>query len=139
MNTKKDIFQKHKDQNPKPRSPMNSQHTHNALTNQKSSAAYFKYVKTEDAFSNHDQKLVETTYLWRQLSSDKKNNHSANSLLQWSLTQETWWIEQQWTHQDDLTSHTVSWKKKKFVPQKIASRMNKKRHISETKIPKSKT
>ena len=118
MNTKKDIFQKHKDQNPKPRSPMNSQHTHNALTNQKSSAAYFKDVKTEDAFSNHDQKLVETTYLWRQLSSDKKNNHSANSLLQWSLTQETWWIEQQWTHQDDLTSHTVSWKKKKICTTK---------------------
>ena len=61
MNTEKDIFQKHKYQNPKPRSPMNSQHTQNALTNQKSSAAYFKDVKTEEAFSNQDQKLVETT------------------------------------------------------------------------------
>ena len=63
MNTKKDIFQKYKSQNPKPRSPMNSQHTHNALTNQKSSAAYFKDVQTEEAFSNQDQKLVETTNL----------------------------------------------------------------------------
>ena len=63
MNTKKDIFQEHKEQNPKPRSPMNSQQTHNALTNQKSSAAYFKDVKTEEAFSNQDQKLVETTNL----------------------------------------------------------------------------
>ena len=63
MNTKKDIFQKHKYQNPKPRSPMNSQHIHNALKNQKSSAAYFKDVQTEEAFSNQDQKLVETTNL----------------------------------------------------------------------------
>ena len=52
---------------------MNNQHTQNALTNQKSSAAYFKEVKTEEAFSNQDQKLVETTNLWRQLSSDKKS------------------------------------------------------------------
>ena len=63
MNTKKDIFQKHKYQNPKPRSPMNSQHIHNAFKNQKSSAAYFKDVQTEEAFSNQDQKLVETTNL----------------------------------------------------------------------------
>ena len=63
MNTKKDIFQKHKYQNPKSRSLMNSQHTHNALTNQKSSAAYFKDVKTEEAFSNQDQKLMDTTNL----------------------------------------------------------------------------
>ena len=41
---------------------MNSQHTHNALTNQKSSAAYCKDVKTEEKFSNQDQKLVETTF-----------------------------------------------------------------------------
>ena len=42
---------------------MNSQHTHNALTNQKSSAAYFKVVKTAEAINNQDQKLVETTNL----------------------------------------------------------------------------
>ena len=41
---------------------MNSDHIHNALTNQ-SSAAYFKDVQTEEAFSNQDQKLVETTNL----------------------------------------------------------------------------
>ena len=41
---------------------MNSQQTHNALRNQ-SSAAYFKDAKTEEAFSNQDQKLVETTNL----------------------------------------------------------------------------
>ena len=63
MNTKKDIFQKLKDQNPNPRSPMNSQHTQKTITNQKSSAAYFKDVKTEEAFSNQDEKLVETTNL----------------------------------------------------------------------------
>ena len=73
MNTKKDIFQKHKIQNPKSRSPMISQHTQNALTNQKSSAAYFKVVKTAEAINNQDQKLVETTNLCRQLSSDKKS------------------------------------------------------------------
>ena len=38
-------------------------------------------------------------------------------------------MEQQWTHQDDLSSHTVSWKMKKFVPQKIASRINTKNDI----------
>ena len=42
---------------------MNSQHTHNALTDQKISAAYFKDVKTEEAFSSQGQKLVETTNL----------------------------------------------------------------------------
>ena len=63
MNTKKDKFQKHKYQNPKPRSPMISQHTQNTLTNQKSSAAYFRDVKTEEAISNQDQKLVKTTNL----------------------------------------------------------------------------
>ena len=62
-NTKKDTFQKHRDQNPKPRNTMNSHLTHNALTNQKSSAALFKHVKTEEAFSYQDQKLVETTNL----------------------------------------------------------------------------
>ena len=40
---------------------MNIQHTNNTLTNQKSSAAYFKHVKTEETFSSQDQKLVETT------------------------------------------------------------------------------
>ena len=63
MNTKKDIFQKHKHQNLNPRTPMNSQHTQNALKNQKSCAAYFKDVKTEETFSSRDQKLVETTNL----------------------------------------------------------------------------
>ena len=42
---------------------MNSQHTQNGLTNQKSSAAYSNDVKTEEALSNQDQKLMETTNL----------------------------------------------------------------------------
>ena len=65
MNTKKDIFQKHKHQNPKPRPHKIINHTHNALTNQKSSAAFsfLKDVKTEETFSSQDQKLVETTDL----------------------------------------------------------------------------
>ena len=42
---------------------MNSQHYQNAFTNQKRSAAYFKDVQTEEAFSNQDQKLLETTNL----------------------------------------------------------------------------
>ena len=42
---------------------MNCQHTDIALTNQKSSTVYFKYVKTEETFSSRDQKLVETTNL----------------------------------------------------------------------------
>ena len=40
---------------------MNSQHAQNTLTNRKSRAASFRDVKTEEAFSNQDQKLVETT------------------------------------------------------------------------------
>ena len=66
MNTKKDIFQKHKRQNPNPRTPMNSQHTHNALhtlTTPKNLSMYFLVVKTEETFSSRDQKLVETTDL----------------------------------------------------------------------------
>ena len=52
---------------------MNCQQTHNAITNQKSSAVYFKDVQTEETFSSQDQKLVETTNMWRQLFSDKKS------------------------------------------------------------------
>ena len=63
MNTEKDIFQKHKYQNPKPRTPLNSQHTHNALTTQQNVAVYFKDAKTEETFSSQDQKLVVTTNL----------------------------------------------------------------------------
>ena len=40
---------------------MNFQHNNNALTTQKSVAVYFKDVKTEETFSNQDQKLVVTT------------------------------------------------------------------------------
>ena len=62
-NTKKDIFQKHKNQNQKLSTLMNCQRTHNALTNQKNVAVYFNDVKTEETFSSQDQKLVETTNL----------------------------------------------------------------------------
>ena len=58
---------------------MNFQQTHNALTNQKSSAVYFKDVKTEETISSQDQKLVETTNLWRQLFSDKKSPQRKSS------------------------------------------------------------
>ena len=71
-NTKKDIFQKYKDQNQKLSTPMNCQQTHNAITTQKNVAVYFKDVKTEETIWSQDQKLVETTNLW-QLSSDKKS------------------------------------------------------------------
>ena len=47
---------------------MNSQHTHNALTNQKRSAAFFKNVKTEEAkekikniIQNNNKSNNETT------------------------------------------------------------------------------
>ena len=63
MNTKNDIFQKHKEQNHKLCTPMNRQHTHNALTTQKLVALFFKGVKIEEKFSSQDQKLVETTNL----------------------------------------------------------------------------
>ena len=63
INTKNDIFQKHKDQNHKLSVLMKSQQTHNALTTQKTVAVYFKDVKTEVTFSSQDQKLVETTNL----------------------------------------------------------------------------
>ena len=49
---------------------MNSQQTHNSLKTQKSVAVNFKDVKTEETFSSQDQKLVETTILWWQLSSE---------------------------------------------------------------------
>ena len=60
---KKDIFQIHKEQNQKLYTPTNRQHTQIALTNQKSSAVFFKDVKTEELISSQDQKLVETTNL----------------------------------------------------------------------------
>ena len=52
---------------------MNNQQTQNSLTTQKSVAVYFKDVKTEETFNSQDQKLVVTTNLWWQLSSDKKS------------------------------------------------------------------
>ena len=64
INTKNDIFQKHKDQIQKLSSTtMNRQHTHNALTTHKIVAVYCKDVKTEETFSSQDQKRVETTNL----------------------------------------------------------------------------
>ena len=63
LNTKKDIFQKHQDQNQKLSAPMNCQQTHNALKIQKNVAVYFEDVKTEETFSSQDQKLMITTNL----------------------------------------------------------------------------
>ena len=60
-NTKKDIFQKHKEQNQKLSTPMNCQQTHNLVVTQKTVAVYFNYVKIEETFRSQDQKLVETT------------------------------------------------------------------------------
>ena len=42
MNTKSDIFQKHKEQNQKLSTPMNLQHTHNSLTTQKQRPCVFQ-------------------------------------------------------------------------------------------------
>ena len=63
MNTKNDIFQKHKEQKQKLSTPMNLRHTQNSLTTQKIVAVYFKDVKTEETFSSQEKKLVETTNL----------------------------------------------------------------------------
>ena len=70
LNTKKDIFQKHKNQNWNLGTPRICQHVHNALKPRKSVPGYFKNVKTEETFSSQDQKIVETTNLW-QLYWDK--------------------------------------------------------------------
>ena len=57
INTKNDIFQKHKKQNQKPKNTMNRQHTHNVLTTQKNVAVCIKDVKTEETFSSRYQQL----------------------------------------------------------------------------------
>ena len=51
---------RHKEQNQKLNTPMNRQHTHKALANQKLVAVCFKDIKTEETFSSQDQKLVAT-------------------------------------------------------------------------------
>ena len=63
INTKNDIFQKHKDQIQEINTTMSRQRTDNSLTTQKKVATYFKDVKTEETFSTHQQKLVKTTNL----------------------------------------------------------------------------
>ena len=63
INTKNDIFQKHKNQNRKLSTSMKCQQTRNALTPQKYVAVYFKDVNTDETLSSQDQKLVETTNL----------------------------------------------------------------------------
>ena len=80
------FFKKNKDQNQNLRAPMNCQHTtHKALTT-KIVAVFFKDVKIEETFSSQEQTLVKTTNF-----DDKffrtKNHHSADPLLQRSLTQ----------------------------------------------------
>ena len=50
---------------------MNCQQIHDVLKTTKTVAVYFNDAKTEGTFSSQDQKLVETTNLWRQFSSDK--------------------------------------------------------------------
>ena len=63
MNTKKDIFQKHKEKIQNFSFQMNCQHIFNALLILKSVVVYFKDVKTEETFSSQDQTLVETSNL----------------------------------------------------------------------------
>ena len=72
---------------------MNCQQTHNALTTKNTVAVYFKDVITEETFSSQDQKLVETTNLSRQLSSDKEittaqmrfcNDRKPNGIDDWN-------------------------------------------------------
>ena len=90
---------------------------------------HFKDVNTEETFSSQEQKLVETTNLWRQFSSDKKSpqRKSASSTIAKSVDL---MIGTTMNSSDFLTSHTLSWKmKKKNVPQKIASRTNTKKDI----------
>ena len=87
MNTKKDIFQKHKDQNPKPRNPMNFQQTHNALITQKMSLC----ISNMSKLKKHS--VAKTRSQWKLPICDDiflrtKNHHSANPLLQRSLTNE---------------------------------------------------
>ena len=79
------MFQTHEERNHKFYTPMNHKHTDIALTNQKISAVCFIDVKTEETISSQDQKLVETTNLTTTFFG--KNHHSANPLLQRSLTQ----------------------------------------------------
>ena len=72
IDTKNDIFQKHKDQNQKLSTLLNHRHTQNAMRTRKSVAVYFKDVKTEETYSSQDQKLMETTISW-QLFWDKNS------------------------------------------------------------------
>ena len=86
MNTKKDIFQKHKNQNQKKYSHKPSANPQRINNPKKSVAVNFKDVKTQETFSSQDQKLVETINL-RQHFFRTKNQHSENLFLQRSLNQ----------------------------------------------------
>ena len=82
-------------------------------------------------YENKDCLVVKTKnkeklpVLWRQLFSDKKSAQrkfaSATIANPVELLKET-----TMTHQDKLTSHPMSWKMKKIVPQKVSSRINTK-------------
>ena len=131
-----DIFQEHKDQNRKHSTPMISQHTQNALTTQKIVAVYFKDVKIEETFSSQDQKLVETTNLWRQLSSDKKTpqRKSASATIAYPVEL----MIGTTMNSSRLLNypHTVLEIEKICTTKNRIKDEHKKRHISETKIPK---
>ena len=95
----------------------------------------FQIYENKESLLVKTKKKEKLPVLWQLFRT--KNHHSANPLLQRSLTHWNWWLEQQWAHQDFLTSHTLSWKMKKFVLQKIASGTNTKKtyfRIITTKI-----
>ena len=77
-NTKKDIFQKHKNQNQKPSTPMSRQHTHNERINKpKKQRCVFQRcqnwrskIKKENHISEQQQK--------QQWNNNSNNNYSTN-------------------------------------------------------------
>ena len=88
---KKRHTSENKVQNQKLSTLMNRHHIHNAFTTLKSVAVFFRDVITEETTSSQDQKLLETTNLWRQLFSDK-NSPQCNF-----ASAKIAWMEQQWT------------------------------------------
>ena len=113
LNTKKRHISENKVQNQKLSTLMNRHHIHNAFTTLKSVAVFFRDVITEETTSSQDQKLVETTNLWRQLFSDKNspqcNFASAKIANSVDLMNGTTKNTARWLH----SQHTVlqKWKK----------------------------
>ena len=95
----------------------------------------FKFVKTQGMSGSQDQKKWKLTVRWQNFFWKKDN--SAFCICN-DRYPDTWWMEQQLTHQVDSTSHKLFWRMKKGTKKNRSKDEHVKRRISDISCRKSK-